>query len=78
MLCLLVIYSIIQSMTDEKRQIIERSVKQLNTYGNRIGVLVTREAKAIGLKSGSKVQVSAIKTKDKEFIIIEKFPITEE
>ncbi|MDP3989729.1 MAG: hypothetical protein AABW61_00540 [Candidatus Aenigmatarchaeota archaeon] len=65
-------------MTDEKRQIIERSVKQLNTYGNGIGVLVTREAKAIGLKSGSKVQVSAIKTKDKEFIIIEKFPITEE
>lgn len=75
--CLLVIYSIIQYMTDAKKEIIERSVKQLNTYGNGIGVLVTREAKAIGLKSGSKVQVSAVRSGDKEFIIIEKFPITE-
>jgi hypothetical protein len=60
-----------------KREVIERSVKQLNTYGNGIGVLVTREAKAIKLKSGSKVQVSAIKEDGKEFIIIEKFPIIE-
>ena len=45
----------------KKREIVERSVKQLNTYGNGIGVLVTREAKAIGLKAGSKVQVSAVK-----------------
>ena len=60
------------------REIIERSVKQLNTYGNGIGVLVTREAKAIGLKSGSKVQVSAVKQGKKEFIIIEKFPLVEE
>lgn len=61
-----------------KKEIIERSVKQLNTYGNGIGVLVTREAKAIGLKSGSKVQVSAVKENGKEFIIVEKFPLVEE
>ena len=65
-------------MSDERKEIIERSVKQLNTYGNGIGVLVTREAKAIGLKSWSKVQVSAVRTKKKEFIIIEKFPLHEE
>ena len=59
------------------RKIIERSVKQLNTYGNGIGVLVSKEAKVIGLKSGSRVQFSAIKEKDKEYIIIEKFPIIE-
>ncbi len=64
-------------MTTSDKEIIERSVKQLNTYGNGIGVLVTREAKAIGLKSGSRVQVSAIKEKGKEYIIIEKFPIFE-
>jgi len=64
-------------MTSNK-EIIERSVKQLNTYGNGIGVLVTREAKAIKLKSGSKVQVSAVKQGKKEFIIIEKFPLIEE
>ncbi|MFH1053359.1 MAG: hypothetical protein V1740_02975 [Candidatus Woesearchaeota archaeon] len=64
-------------MTRPKREIIERSVKQLNTYGNGIGVLVTREAKAIGLKSGSKVQVSAAKSEGKEYIIIEKFPLKE-
>ena len=64
-------------MAVPKRQIIERSVKQLNTYGNGIGVLVTREAKAIGLKSGSKVQVSAVKTNSKEYIVIEKFPLVE-
>ena len=61
-----------------KKEIIERSVKQFNTYGNGIGVLVTREAKAIGLKSGSKVQVSAVKEDGKEFIIVEKFPLVEE
>lgn len=61
-----------------KREIIERSVKQLNTYGNGIGVLVTREAKAIKLKSGSKVQVSAVRENGKEFIIVEKFPLIEE
>lgn len=60
-----------------KKEIIERSVKQLNTYGNGIGVLVTREAKSIGLKSGSKVQVSAVKENGKEIIIIEKFPVFE-
>lgn len=65
-------------MIHEKKEIIERSVKQLNTYGNGIGVLVTREAKAIGLKSGSRVQVSAVKTEYKGFIIIEKFPLIEE
>ena len=64
-------------MTTSDKEIIERSVKQLNTYGNGIGVLVTREAKAIGLKSGSRVQVSAIKEKGKEYIIIEKFPVFE-
>ncbi|MCD4666541.1 hypothetical protein K8R47_01900 [archaeon] len=64
-------------MANQKKEIIERSVKQLNTYGNGIGVLVTREAKAIGLKSGSKVQVSAVKANNKEYIIIEKFPIIE-
>ena len=60
------------------KEIIERSVKQLNTYGNGVGVLVTREAKAIGLKSGSKVQVSAVKLGKKEYIVIEKFPLVEE
>lgn len=60
------------------KEIIERSVKQLNTYGNGIGVLVTREAKAINLKSGSKVQVSAVKEGKKEYILIEKFPLVEE
>ena len=64
-------------MITSDKEIIERSVKQLNTYGNGIGVLVTREAKAIGLKSGIRVQVSAIKEKGKEYIIIEKFPIFE-
>jgi hypothetical protein len=44
-----------------KKEILERSVKQCNTYGNGIGVLITREAKSIGLKSGSKVQVSSYK-----------------
>jgi hypothetical protein len=62
-----------------KKEIIERSVKQLNTYGNGIGVLVTREAKAIGLKSGNRVQVSAIREDNgKEYIIVEKFPIRED
>ena len=66
-------------MTGIKKEIIERSVKQLNTYGNWIGVLVTREAKAIGLKSGSRVQVSAVRRADgKEFIVIVKFPLIEE
>ncbi len=60
------------------KEIVERSVKQLNTYGNGIGVLVTREAKAINLKSGSKVQVSAVKEGKKQYIIIEKFPLMEE
>ena len=60
-----------------EREFVERSVKQLNTYGNGIGVLVTREAKTIGLKSGSKVQVTAVKEDGKEYIIIEKFPIKE-
>ena len=60
-----------------KKEVIERSVKQLNTYGNGIGVLVTREAKAIGLKSGSKVQVSAVRQDGKEIIVIEKFPLIE-
>jgi len=60
------------------KEIIERSVKQLNTYGNGVGVLVTREAKAINLKSGSKVQVSAVKEGKKQYILIEKFPLIEE
>ncbi len=63
-------------MTHQK-EIFERSVKQLNTYGNGIGVLVTREAKALGLKSGSKVQVSAVRIENKEYILIEKFPLKE-
>ncbi len=37
-------------------------------------VLVIGEAKAIGLKSGSKVQVSAVRMNKKEYILIEKFP----
>ena len=65
-------------MTDSRKEIIERSVKQLNTHGKGIGVLVTREAKAIGLKSGSKVQVSAVRVEKKEYIIIEKFPLKED
>ncbi len=55
--------------------VIERSVKQLNTYGNGIGVLVTREAKALKLKAGQKVQVSAIQDGENEYIIVEKFPV---
>ncbi|NCN86325.1 hypothetical protein GW932_00685 [archaeon] len=55
-------------------KLLQRSVKQLNTYGNGIGVLVTREAKAIGLKSGSKVQVSAIEKDGKKTIYIEELP----
>jgi len=35
-------------------------------------------AKAIKLKSGSKVQVSAVREGDKEFILVEKFPLVEE
>ena len=65
-------------MAGSQKEIIERSVKQLNTYGNGIGVLVTREAKAIGLKRGSRVQVSAVKVENREYILIEKFPIREE
>ena len=71
-------FGIIRYYTKMKKEIIERSVKQLNTYGNGIGVLVTREAKAIKLKSGSKVQVSAVRIGKKEMIIIEKFPLLEE
>jgi len=59
------------------KEIVQRSVKQLNTYGNGIGVLVTREAKALGMKSGSKAQVSAVKEGDKEYLIVEKFPLRE-
>lgn len=62
----------------DKREIVERSVKQLNTYGNGIGVLITREAKALGLKSGTKVQVSAVKEGRKEYIIVEKFSLIEQ
>lgn len=62
-------------MDDKKGwKVIERSVKQLNTYGNGIGVLVTREAKALGLKSGDRVQVSAVEIDGKEVIVVEKFP----
>ncbi len=55
-------------------KLIERSIKQLNTYGNGIGVLVTREAKSIGIKSGDKVQVSSVEKDGKKVIIIEAFP----
>jgi hypothetical protein len=41
-------------------------------------ILFTREAKAIKLKSGSKVQVSAVREGSKEVIVIEKFSIVEE
>lgn len=57
-----------------KKELLERSVKQCNTYGNGIGVLITREAKSIGLKSGSKVQVSSVKSGSKKYIIVERFP----
>lgn len=50
-----------------KKEIIECSVEQLNTYKNRAGILVTREAKTIKLKEGNK-----------EFIIVEKFLLVEE
>ena len=63
---------------EKKKEVVERSVKQCNTYGNGIGVLITREAKAIGLKSGSKVQVSAVKQNGKDFIIVERFPLKED
>ena len=76
-MCLLVIYCIMPYMADSKKEIIERSVKQLNTYGGGIGVLVTCEAKAIGLKSCGKVRVSAVRVNNKEYIIVEKFPLIE-
>lgn len=56
----------------EKNSLHKKFVKQLNTYGNGIGVLVTREAKSIGLKSGDKVEVTATTLNKKEVIIIEK------
>lgn len=59
------------------KEIIERSVKQVNNSGNGVMVLVTREAKAIKLKAKDKIQVSAIKEGNKEYIIIEKFPLKE-
>ncbi len=59
-------------MTYPRKEIIERSVNQLNTYGNGIVVLVTREAKAIGSKGGSNVQVSAVRMGKKEYVVIEK------
>ncbi len=59
------------------KEIIERSVKQVNHSGNGTMVLITKEAKAIKLKAKDKVQVSAIKEKGKEYIIIEKFPLKE-
>ncbi len=56
------------------KQIIERSVKQVNNSGNGVMVLITREAKAIKLKANDKVQVTAINENGKEYIIVEKFP----
>lgn len=56
----------------EKNSLHKKFVKQLNTYGNGIGVLVTREAKSIGLKSDDKVEVTATTLNKKEVIIIEK------
>lgn len=60
-----------------KKEVIERSVKQINHSGNGVMVLVTKEARAIGLKAGQRVQVSAIREGKKEYIIIEKFPLKE-
>ena len=59
------------------KQIIERSVKQVNHSGNGVMVLITKEARAIKLKANDKVQVSAIKENGKEYIIVEKFPLKE-
>lgn len=50
------------------KEIIEWSVKQLNNYINGINVLVNKEGKVIESKSGSKVQVRAVKPGKKEFI----------
>lgn len=61
---------------EEKKEgpkILESHTKQLNTYGNGIGVLVSREAKSIGLKSGDKVHVTSYEEGDEKFIKIEKF-----
>ena len=57
-----------------KKEILERSVKGINSYGNGRGVLITREARAIGLISSDRVQVTAIRKGSKKYIIIEKFP----
>lgn len=56
----------------EEIDILESHTKQLNTYGNGIGVLVSREAKSIGLKSGDKVKVTSFKKGNEKFIKIEK------
>lgn len=56
----------------EETKILESHIKQLNTYGNGIGVLVSREAKSIGLKSGDKVKVTSFEKGDQKFIKVEK------
>jgi len=58
-------------------QIIERSIKQINNSGNGVMVLITKEARIIGLKAKDKIQVTAIKEDGKEFIKIERFPLGE-
>lgn len=58
---------------NKRGKLLHSSVKQLNTYGNGIGVLVTREAKSIGLKSGSRVEVSSYENAGKKIIVIEEF-----
>ena len=50
------------------KQIIERSVKQVNHSGNGTMVLITKEAKAIKLKAKDKVQVSAVKENGKAIL----------
>jgi len=55
-----------------KKEIKERSVKQINHSGNGSMVLITKEARALGMKDGEKVQVTAIQEGSKKYIKIEK------
>ena len=55
-----------------KKEIKERTVKQINYSGNGSMVLITKEARALGWKDRDKVQCTAIKEGKKKYIKIEK------
>jgi len=59
----------------KKGKVIERNIKKIHLYGSGAGILITREAKALRIPLGSKVQVSAVKDGKKKYIVIEQFPL---